>query len=672
MTNRGWVAHVLVVAALALATGATGARADSTLLAWGYNNAGQLGDGTMTDRWSPVQVAGLTDVIEAAGGYYHSVALRSDGTVWAWGENRYGQLGDGTRTNRLSPVQVVGLSNVVAVACYGFHSVALRADGTVWCWGANIYGEIGDGTTDTSAVPVRALLDGGVTAISAGIWHTMARRADGSVWVWGWNYYGQLGLGTEYGDPRRPQEVPGLRGVVAVACHELSSMALKLDGTVWSWGYNAYGTLGDGTTTTRLAPVQVLGISDARSIAAGCVYSGAIRADGSVWTWGDNGFGELGDGTQVQRNSPVLVSGVAGLGQFTMPWVSCLAIGLDGTAWGWGDSTYGQLGDGTNIGRLTPGRTPSLDGLTRLGKGYSCAFGITYTRPVTSLYAPNRAGVIGAGVALKGYLRRLPDLAWLGGRALRFSVNGVWLGDALTDGGGMAALNWVIDPGPSARTIKVEFEGDSGYAAAQPVTATLTAETVATKVYVVDRSAKVKAYTVLKAYLFTAGNSVLTGKPMTLKLDGAVLVSGNTNTSGCVQVGYTVPEGAGAGARVIRGEFAGDAGYLASANTGALTVTHGDLYIWPYVRTGKVGTSHALKAYVRSLPDYVIQPGKEITFKVDGSVIGATTVWSDGWATLAWSIPADETAGAHAANAAFAGDSWYQAASVSTAFNVVP
>jgi hypothetical protein len=139
-----------------------------------------------------------------------------------------------------------------------------------------------------------------------------------------------------------------------------------------------------------------------------------------------------------------------------------------------------------------------------------------------------------------------------------------------------------------------------------------------------------------------------------------------------VQVGYTVPEGAGAGARVIRGEFAGDAGYLASANTGKLTVTHGDLYLWPYVRTGKAGTNHALKAYVRSLPDYVIQPGKGIVFSVGGTEIGTATVGADGWAAAVWSIPADEPSGAHTATAAFAGDAWYQAVSVNTTFNVVP
>jgi hypothetical protein len=123
---------------------------------------------------------------------------------------------------------------------------------------------------------------------------------------------------------------------------------------------------------------------------------------------------------------------------------------------------------------------------------------------------------------------------------------------------------------------------------------------------------------------------------------------------------------------VVGASWAGNAGYPASSNTGRLGVVQGNLYIWPYVRSGKRGTVHPLKAYVRSLPDYVIQPGKSITFKVGGSTIGSANVAADGWATVNWSIPAGEATGAHTANAAFAGDAWYAATSANTTFNVVP
>ncbi len=295
---------------------------------------------------------------------------------------------------------------------------------------------------------------------------------------------------------------------------------------------------------------------------------------------------------------------------------------------------------------------------------------LTITQGGTSLYTVDRAGIITTPVSLKGYLKRLTDNSWVVGRAVRFLIDGVEVGSASTDTDGMAALTWTISAGPALRGIKAEFAGDVAYTASFG-TAKLTAQTVATKVYVVDRTAKVKSYTVLKAYLYLLSNSVVPGKPMTVKLDGVVLGSATTNPSGYVQFGYTVAEGAGSGTRVIRGEFAGDAGHNASANTGKLTVTKGDLYIWPYVRSGARGTAHPLRAYVRSLPDYVIQPGKAITYRVNGTDIGSANVGADGWASVTWSIPAAEPIAAHTATAAFAGDGWYNTQSASTTFNVV-
>jgi hypothetical protein len=309
--------------------------------------------------------------------------------------------------------------------------------------------------------------------------------------------------------------------------------------------------------------------------------------------------------------------------------------------------------------------------ITAIASGYDHNLCIgPLVRSATSLYAPSRTGLITTTVALKAYLKRTTDNAWLAGKTVAFSVAGSSVGSAATDAGGQATLNYVIATSAGTHTIGVSYAGDASY---QPcaTSAALTATTTNTKVYVVDRTAKVKTYTVLKSYLYTPTNAIIPGKPMVLKLDGTTLASGNTNTSGYLQVGYTVAEGAGVGVRTIRGEFPGDGGYMASANTGKLTVTAGDLYIWPYVRSGKRGTNHLLKAYVRSLPDYVIQPGKSITFKVNGSEIGTSAVGSDGWASATWAIPADEPTGAHTAAAEFAGDAWYKAVTANTPFNVV-
>ncbi|WP_309889956.1 PKD domain-containing protein [Archangium sp.] len=232
---------------------------DGTVWAWGANNLGQLGDGTTTQRLSPVQVSGLTGVTGLDAGEAHSLALRQDGTVWTWGYNTDGQLGDGTTTHRSSPVQVPGLSGVTALAPGRTHSLVLRQDGTVWAWGANSNGQLGDGTTLQRNSPVKVTGLSGVTAIAAGIFHTLALRQDGTVWAWGTNGNGQLGDGTTT-QRNSPVQVAGLSGVTALTGCYTHSVALRQDGTVWAWGHNYYGQLGDGTTTPRSSPVQVTGL----------------------------------------------------------------------------------------------------------------------------------------------------------------------------------------------------------------------------------------------------------------------------------------------------------------------------------------------------------------------------------------------------------------------------
>ncbi len=297
---------------------------------------------------------------------------------------------------------------------------------------------------------------------------------------------------------------------------------------------------------------------------------------------------------------------------------------------------------------------------------------LTVAKAASALYMPDRTGVITTAIALKAYLRRTSDSAKLSGRTVAFSVAGTAVGSAVTSVDGEATLLWTVTAGSAGRPLGGSFAGDTVYL---PCTgsAVLTSTTVATKVYVVDRTnVKIKTYTVLKAYLYTTANVILPGKTLTMTVDGASLGSQATNSSGYVSFGYTVPEAVGAGNRVVGASWAGNAGYPASSNTGKLGVVQGNLYIWPYVRSGKRGTVHPLKAYVRSLPDYVIQPGKSITFKVNGSTIGSANVAADGWATVNWSIPAGEATGAHTATAEFAGDAWYVAVTANTAFNVVP
>ncbi len=173
-----------------------GLKSDGTVWAWGNNGSGRLGDGTTTDRHTPVQVNGLSGVTAIAGGWHYTIAMKSDGTVWAWGYNDYGQLGDGTTTERHTPVQVSGLSGVVAIAGAQLHSLALKSDGTVWAWGENSAGQLGDGTTTSRYTPVQVSGLSGVVAIAGGTSYSLALKSDGTVWAWGYNGNGQLGNGT--------------------------------------------------------------------------------------------------------------------------------------------------------------------------------------------------------------------------------------------------------------------------------------------------------------------------------------------------------------------------------------------------------------------------------------------------------------------------------------------
>ena len=346
---------------------------DSSLAVWGFNAAGQIGDGSYIDRSFLVPTPGLTGVKAATGGLSHSLALKTDGTVWAWGKNSSGQLGDGTNYWRVLPVKVAGLTGVTAIAGGNNHTVALKGDGTVWTWGNNEFGQLGDGTFSGRIVPVRVSGLTGVISVAGGSTHSLALKSDGSVWAWGNNTRGQLGDGTN-SVRVSPVQVAGLSGIVGISTTYQHSAALKADGTVWMWGYNFNGQLGDGTTVSRTLAVRTVGLVGIAQVVAGGFSSYARRLDGSVVAWGDNYYGQLGDGTITQRNTPVPMQGVGGATQVSAGASHVQILRADGTVFSTGQNVIGQLGDGsivqapapvllngvTSVARLAPADTHSL------------------------------------------------------------------------------------------------------------------------------------------------------------------------------------------------------------------------------------------------------------------------------------------------------------------------
>jgi alpha-tubulin suppressor-like RCC1 family protein len=315
---------------------------------WGRNTHGQLGDGTQTSRKEAAPVSGIGDAVAVTAAGYHSCALRVDGTVWCWGDNGSGQLG-GATTDGFStvPLQVPGLSNVIEVSGGVFGTCALRADGsvhcwgdiefegltsavglstgwhfacapladgTVRCWGANEFGQLGDGTTDPSegaAVQVSGLT--GITSVGAGDSHACAVTETGSVRCWGHSSDGQIGDGTVGTDRLTPVPVSGPGGVGTVdAGYRYTCAASGFGETkVWCWGNDDEGELGDGTAGPDVLSPQLSLATDASSLTTTWRHTCAGAPGGALRCWGDNYWGTVGDGTwTTTRPTPVLANGL--------------------------------------------------------------------------------------------------------------------------------------------------------------------------------------------------------------------------------------------------------------------------------------------------------------------------------------------------------------------------
>jgi alpha-tubulin suppressor-like RCC1 family protein len=363
------------------------AAGDSVAWAWGSNFSGELGDGTNTERVTPVRVQNLSGLLTVTAGGGHNLALKNDHTVWTWGLNSNGQLGVGTVLESLVPVQVSNLSGITAIAGGSFHSLALKNDGTVWAWGWNTFGQLGDGTNTDRHLPVQVKNLSGVTAIASGGPHSLALKNDGTLWAWGNNFWGQLGDGTTV-HRNTPVRVQNLTGVRCMAAGFEHSLALMSDGTVQAWGENVAGGLGDGTTTDRHTPVQVSNLSDVKTLAAGIGFSLALKTDGTVWAWGTNDFGQQGDGTNSDHHTPVQVStNVSGAIAIAAGGGHSLAVRSNAIVQDWGQNMEGQLGDGTTTDHpfavQVVGLVDNLNDVIAVGGGTSHS--LVAGRPLTLL-----------------------------------------------------------------------------------------------------------------------------------------------------------------------------------------------------------------------------------------------------------------------------------------------
>ncbi|SEO82608.1 MerR family transcriptional regulator [Paenibacillus sp. OV219] len=311
---------------------------------WGWGNVGRA---KSEDGSKPTLIKLLSHVEGIAAAVHHSFAVKSDGTVWGWGKNTHGQLGTGTIDNYVdTPIQVEGIHDIAAVSAGVFHTLALKKDGTIWTWGPNWYGQLGDGTVDASVSPMRIEGISDVKEVAANCFHSMALKNDGTVWRWG--AFGDCTDPYPIRDEvRTPTQIPSLDRIKHISAGGCHGTALREDGTVWTWGFNPEGQLGDRTFDAKcsIMPRMVIGLTDVQTVAAGGRFTLALRKDGTVWSWGSNNFGELGDGSYENNRSAKPIQGLTDIIHIAAGTKHAMALDKDGSVWLWGRNSQGQLGD---------------------------------------------------------------------------------------------------------------------------------------------------------------------------------------------------------------------------------------------------------------------------------------------------------------------------------------
>lgn len=341
----------------------------STIWSYGENAWGNLGLNNTVDQISPVQVGSLITWNKVSSGRYHSMAIKTDGTLWAWGQNDKGELGlntNGPTNYKSSPTQVGAATNWKTIDAGDTFNLAIKTDGTLWGWGAASTGNLGLSSLTHRSSPTQI---GSLTnwkqascGVSSGLF-SIAVKTDGTMWTWGENTNGELGLG-DITHRSSPVQVGTLTSWKQVSGGVQWTAAIRDDGTLWTWGYNLLGTLGLNTTgESYSSPVQVGSMTNWKEVSSGGAHAIALKTDGSIWSWGYNTEGQLGLGDITHRSSPVQIGSLTDWKKiFASHGLFSAAIKNDGTLWMWGNDTFVLSGYSSpvQIGSLTNWK--SIDG----------------------------------------------------------------------------------------------------------------------------------------------------------------------------------------------------------------------------------------------------------------------------------------------------------------------
>lgn len=421
---------------------------DGTLWAWGGNGFGALGDGTeIMLHYRPVRVAGLENIVAVATGGLHGLALSDDGRVWAWGTNDSSNLGREYPDTDYStvPIQVQGLADIVAVAAGSGHSLALRKDGVIFGWGANFNGQLGSTLANIQVTPQIISELSHVVNIFGSKGQSFALLADGTAWAWGENYEGQLGIGRISQTEMVPVKIDFAEKIEMLAAGFESTFAVQSNGSVWAWGKNSSGQIGDGwplkrslptstgktdvvalavgdghalarlvdgsvdiwgyavdvpfnngRTYDRSSPRQVPELTVVNHVAGGFRHSYAAQADGRVFSWGNNSSGQLGLGHKLAIYDPVEIEGLVDVVQLESGMDFGVAMKSDGTLWAWGRNDQGQIGNGVQEDQLTPAQVSSLGTVEKISTGIAHTLALRTDGSVWA-WGSNNNGQIGDG-----------------------------------------------------------------------------------------------------------------------------------------------------------------------------------------------------------------------------------------------------------------------------------
>ncbi|MBS1534406.1 MAG: T9SS type A sorting domain-containing protein [Bacteroidetes bacterium] len=331
-------------------------KTNGTLWAWGNNTEGQLGIGSTINQNTPRQVGTDVDWKFIYSGASTSFAIKNNGTLWGWGRNDTGQLGDGTTVNKNIPTQIGTDSNWAKVSSGPLHTLAIKTDGTLWAWGSNVMGQLGDNTLVDKLSPIQIGTDTNWESCNASkAQFSSARKNNGRLYFWGNGASGQMGNGAN-GNILVPTLLNGINYTSNYGLGYDCVLALRnFSGTIDSWGWNFHGALGNGTNTDSNVPVALNTDTDWSFVDAGYYFSLGKKTNGTIWTWGYNIFGTvLGNGTSSDTNIPVQIDTATDWDKIYVGYHHVIATKTDGSFWTWGWNQDGQLGNGSNTNANAP------------------------------------------------------------------------------------------------------------------------------------------------------------------------------------------------------------------------------------------------------------------------------------------------------------------------------